>query len=302
MEKYLIIFGGALVLLAFYSRGARAGVYDKELDDFYVPPDTAPDYARLLIDESLDVERNPYDDNGDGISDGYYQYDEDGNAQWEGYSDFSTEVFGGGEWAVDEYGDVYLTQPVYDPGLFHPINYTPDKGERQPPGSWGDISMPKPKNAQTYSGNAVSTLKVEEGFSATPYRDAGGWSIGYGHYMGREPDRQSVTQAEAETLLLADMNDALALVRLNDRGMRLTQNQLDALVMITYNVGPKLYRNRDGSRTGIWKALQAHNAPAVAQEMARWNKSQNAQGQTVVNPVLDARRGRDISLFMSINV
>lgn len=149
------------------------------------------------------------------------------------------------------------------------------------------------EGAVNYSNAAIAAVKREEGFSAKPYRDAGGYSIGYGHYMGASPDRDSITEADAEQLLIEDMNVALATVALNVR-VPLTQNQLDALVSMAYNIGPSLFRNANGSRTGIWRALDAGDYAKAADEMLRWNKSEG-----VTLPVLSARRERERALFLS---
>lgn len=297
MEAHLLLFGGALVLLAFYAGRANAGIYDKESDDFITVPETAPDYQRIFEPVESSDESPEY---APDVEDVYFnEYsDEDYWGELWGSPGITDDV---GEWAYNEYGDVYLVEPIYNPGgIFQPVNYTPKPGGSTP-SIWGNFQMPRAQSAITYSDYAVSFIRAEEGYSATPYRDANGWSIGYGHYMGANPTIERVTQQEAEKFLLSDMNDALALVRLNSGNMALNQNQLDALVSAAYNIGPKLFRNRDGSRTGIYKALQANNPQAVAQELARWNKSAQ-NGVTTINPVLEARRAKEIALFMTQNV
>lgn len=172
-----------------------------------------------------------------------------------------------------------------------PVSTIPNNAYQPYPTYAGE--HPMSEAAVTFSDAAVAALKTDEGFSAKPYRDAGGWSIGYGHYMGATPDRQEISESDAHSLLLDDMNIALATVALNVR-VPLTQNQLDALVRMTYNLGPQLFRNSDGSRTGIWRALDAGDYAKAADEMLRWNKSEGR-----VNPVLVARRERERLTFIS---
>lgn len=82
----------------------------------------------------------------------------------------------------------------------------------------------------------VALVKVSEGCRLTAYRDSVGvWTIGYGHTRGVRQG-QTITQDEAEALLLDDLDLAAAQVR----GMvtvPLTQGQFDALCDFVFNLG-----------------------------------------------------------------
>lgn len=160
----------------------------------------------------------------------------------------------------------------------------------------GQIMSDQP--AVTFSDNAVSLLVQLEGFSPTPYQDARGWSIGYGHYMGASPSIQSITQTDAQTLLLKDMGTALVIVGQNVH-VPLTQSQLDALVSFVYNVGPRAFRKADGGRTGLYNAVNANDMQAAAREMLRWTKSHQPDGSIIDNPALVARRNTESQLLLS---
>ena len=117
------------------------------------------------------------------------------------------------------------------------------------------------------SGQGVALIKKFEGCELEAYQcSANVWTIGYGHTRGvKEGDE--ISADKAEYILLEDLIefekyvDQLVTVSLN-------QDQFDALVAWTFNLGPTnlkkstmLLRLNDG---------QYNEVPA---EMARWNRS-----------------------------
>lgn len=88
--------------------------------------------------------------------------------------------------------------------------------------------------------DACTKLTEEfEGLRLTAYTDTGGvWTIGYGHTNGVRPG-QVIDQATAQTLLEHDQESASNFV--NKHAGTCTQNQFDALVDFTFNVGPSLF-------------------------------------------------------------
>jgi lysozyme len=127
-----------------------------------------------------------------------------------------------------------------------------------------------------------------EGFSATPYRDAGGWSIGYGHYMGASPTQDSITQEDAWTLLMQDAAKAANAVGAAVQ-VPLTQNQFDSLVSLAYNIGNNAFL----ASTLLYK-LNNGDYQGASAEFDRWHYS---QGQT--SPALVARRDQEKQLFLT---
>lgn len=95
----------------------------------------------------------------------------------------------------------------------------------------------------TTSQKMVDMIKDLEGFSAEPYWDVNQWSIGYGSSCGTDAEEKpdiTVTEEEADAMLqerLAEeygktVNDYCASI-----GRQPSQNQFDALVDFTYNLG-----------------------------------------------------------------
>jgi len=117
------------------------------------------------------------------------------------------------------------------------------------------------------SPHGIALIKHFEGCETTAYQcSANVWTIGYGHTRGvREGDK--ITEDKAEYLLLEDLKhfegfvDRLVEVSLN-------QDQFDALVSWTFNLGP----TNLGESTLLRKLNQGHYDEVPAQ-MARWNRS-----------------------------
>lgn len=135
----------------------------------------------------------------------------------------------------------------------------------------------------------LALLQASEGLRLTSYQDSVGvWTIGWGH-TGREVKAgQSITKEQAVSLLEADLGKF-------ERGVEaavkapLTQNQFDALVCFTYNVGLGAF----GDST-LLKLLNQKNYAGAADQFPRWNKAGG-----VVLPGLTKRRIAERQLFLS---
>lgn len=115
-----------------------------------------------------------------------------------------------------------------------------------------------------YSDQGLEITKHFEGLKLSAYQDQGGtWTIGYGH-TGSARRGQIITEEEAERLLREDILTAvdcvnrLVLVPLN-------QNQFDALVDWTFNLGCGRLRS-----STLLRHLNASNYEAAAGEFKRW--------------------------------
>lgn len=89
----------------------------------------------------------------------------------------------------------------------------------------------------TVSEDLIKFTSSWEGFSATPYRDAGGnWTVGFGDCTYNE-EPNSVTYQQALNMLTNTLNNLAARVHESFENDDLTQYQLDALVDFSYNLG-----------------------------------------------------------------
>ena len=105
----------------------------------------------------------------------------------------------------------------------------------------------------TSSQMLLDLIKVMEGFSATPYYDYSQYTVGYG-CNANQPEGyiNSITPEEAEELLKRELakNYEKSVNKFCKKiGKQPTQNQFDALVSFTYNVGSSWM---SGSRLERW--------------------------------------------------
>lgn len=143
------------------------------------------------------------------------------------------------------------------------------------------------------SSRGLALIKEFEGCRLTAYQDSVGvWTIGYGwtRPVDGKPIESGMTidQATADRLLKTGLvgyeNDVLNLVK-----VKLTQNQFDALVSFTYNLGAHAL-----STSTLLKKLNAGDYSGAADEFLRWDK---AGGKVL--PGLVKRREAEKQLFQS---
>tara|TARA_R110002020_G_scaffold424276_2_gene633440 strand:- start:2 stop:445 length:444 start_codon:yes stop_codon:yes gene_type:complete len=136
------------------------------------------------------------------------------------------------------------------------------------------------------SAEGMALIKKFEGCELDSYRcSANVATIGYGHTKGVS-DGDTCTQEEADQMLAKDLQEFESYV---DRYVQvdLTQNQRDALIAWTFNLGPTNLKS-----STMLKELNTGNYEKVPSEMKRWNKA----GGKVLNG-LTRRREAEALLF-----
>ena len=136
----------------------------------------------------------------------------------------------------------------------------------------------------------VALIKKFEGCELQAYQcSADVWTIGYGHTRGvREGDE--ISEDKAEYLLLEDLKhfekyvDQLVTTSLN-------QDQFDALVAWTFNLGPPNLKE-----STLLLRLNEGQYDDVPAEMARWNRS---NGEVLAG--LTRRRKAEGLLFQGLD-
>lgn len=137
------------------------------------------------------------------------------------------------------------------------------------------------------SQRGLSLIKLFEGLRLQAYQDSVGvWTIGYGATRGVKPG-MTITKEQAERMLLNDVQ------RFEPEVERLitaplSQNQWDALVCFTYNLGAA---NLESST--LRRLLNAGDYAGAAEQFPRWNK---AGGKVL--PGLVRRRAAERELFL----
>lgn len=135
---------------------------------------------------------------------------------------------------------------------------------------------------------AKALLRELEGLRLVPYRDAGGWSVGYGHWS-RDKPIPLASEAEAEAMLCADVAAA-------DRelaGVALTEGQRVALISFVYNVGAAAWRG-----STLRRLMIERRAADAAREFGRWvHVGKVGDPARRVVPALVDRRRREARIF-----
>jgi len=140
----------------------------------------------------------------------------------------------------------------------------------------------------------LAIIKKFEGFRAKPYAcPAGVATIGYGstYYADGKPVKLTdapVTEAQAQELLQATLAKYEACVN-GAVKMPINQNQFDAFVSFTYNVGCGAFRN-----STMLRLFNQGYAPQAAAQFNRWTR-----GGGKVLAGLVARRAAERALFES---
>ena len=117
------------------------------------------------------------------------------------------------------------------------------------------------------SNEGISLIKKFEGCELEAYQDAiGVWTIGYGHTKDVRQG-MSITKEQADNMLINELDEYCDHVE-KAVTVDLTQNQFDALVSWTYNLGPT---NLNAST--MLKLLNNKDFDEVPAQIKRWNKA-----------------------------
>lgn len=138
------------------------------------------------------------------------------------------------------------------------------------------------------SSTGIELIKLNEGFRGAAYTcPAGKLTIGYGTTHGVKPG-MTVTEQQAEMMLKKHLIGIEN--QLNSLGLRINQNQFDALVDFIYNVGWGNF-----IQSTLLRLIKANpQNPNIANEFRKWRL-----GGGVVLPGLVRRREAEIKLYNS---
>ncbi len=137
----------------------------------------------------------------------------------------------------------------------------------------------------------IDLIKESESLRLEPYYDqAGRLTIGYGHLIEPGESFGSITEAEAEALLIDDVRTAENTVN-QLVGVPLNQTQFNALVSFVFNVGAGAF-----AASTLLRKLNQGDYEGARQEFKRWKYVTIAGVKTVSNGLL-ARREREAQEF-----
>lgn len=149
--------------------------------------------------------------------------------------------------------------------------------------TWNALLNNSEGKYQTISPNGIKFIQSFEGFSSKAYDDGVGvWTIGWGttrYEDGTKVKRgDSITVERAVELFMHDLSEFESAVKRSVK-VPLNQNQYDALVSFTYNVGIGALQG-----STLLKKLNAGDYSGAAAGLLAWNKGR-------VNGVLKELKG-----------
>ena len=138
----------------------------------------------------------------------------------------------------------------------------------------------------------LDLIKRNEGLRLSAYQDVAGiYTIGYGHTPASPG--QTIDEAEAERLLLNDINFAIAIVTDATGAVQTTDNQFSAMVSLAFNIGIGGFR-----QSSVVRHHQAGDYQAAADAFLLWNKA-HVDGVLVVVAGLARRRSEERALYLA---
>lgn len=141
------------------------------------------------------------------------------------------------------------------------------------------------------SSKGYNLIKKFEGLATSAYKcPAGVLTIGYGHTGKDVIKGMVITELYADELLKADVAklEHSLIKALNADEIVVNQNQFDALISFSYNLGLTRLVN-----STLWRYLKEGNVKAAAGQFIRWNK---ANGKVLQG--LTYRREAEAKLFL----
>lgn len=140
------------------------------------------------------------------------------------------------------------------------------------------------------SQDGIDLIKKFEGCKLKAYQDSVGvWTIGYGSTLGIK-EGMRITQEQADDYLRQDLEDSESAVK-RLIAVPLTQNEFDALVSFTFNLGAG-----NLSRSTLRNKLNGHDKAGAADEFPKWV---NAGGKPLKGLV--RRRNAERAMFLGEN-
>lgn len=144
------------------------------------------------------------------------------------------------------------------------------------------------------SENGLNLIKQFEGFSSSPYLcPAGIPTIGYGNTFYEDGTKvklkdKPITEERATQLLEFIANKTFSENINKVVKVPLNQNQFDALVSFSYNIG-----NKNFNWSTLLKKLNLSDYIGASQEFGRWNQA----GGKILNGLV-SRRQKEKELFL----
>ena len=159
--------------------------------------------------------------------------------------------------------------------------------------TWEFLTNTKIELDESLSDNGMRLLEQFEGLRLEAYLDSAGIAtIGWGSIKYPNGNKvklgDKITKAQAKQYKLHDLKEFESTVNTSVK-VPLTQNQYDALVSLSYNIGSGAFKN-----STLLKKLNSGDYKGAAEQFLVWNKVNSKRVQGLVN-----RREAERKLFLS---
>ena len=159
--------------------------------------------------------------------------------------------------------------------------------------TWEFLTNTKIELDESLSDNGMRLLEQFEGLRLEAYLDSAGIAtIGWGSIKYPNGNKvklgDKITKAQAKQYKLHDLKEFESTVNTSVK-VPLTQNQYDALVSLSYNIGSGAFKN-----STLLKKLNSGDYKGAAEQFLAWNKSGGKKVQGLVN-----RREAEQKLFLA---
>ena len=120
------------------------------------------------------------------------------------------------------------------------------------------------------SAKGIALIRQFEGCKLTAYKPVPGekyWTIGIGHYGADVKQGQTITQAQAEALLVKDIKPIEQM--LNKMNVNFRQSQFDALISWIFNLGAGNFNNSTLKKY----IIQRRQDELITDQLVKWVNS-----------------------------
>lgn len=150
----------------------------------------------------------------------------------------------------------------------------------------------------TASNHIITLIKEFEGFSAAPYWDHKQWSWGYGTKAPGSSGTISKSQATEELKRFLKTFEESIHAHITNKGIRLSQNQFDAILSLIYNTGPgaiftKVYNNGFTQGSTLYNKILQGDFEGAALRFGDFVKASGKVLESLVK-----RRAKEAALFL----
>jgi GH24 family phage-related lysozyme (muramidase) len=138
-------------------------------------------------------------------------------------------------------------------------------------------------------------IKDQEGRSLKVYSDADGYSVGYGHFLGKTvPAFKTITQAQADTFFAADILNIETRMNKLIKRKNVPQGVIDAVGSFGFNVGTGAYFAK------LAGMIEKGDMNAAKEYISLFVYSKDKNGVKSINPVLQKRRALELEFFTTV--